>query len=80
MPRGRAARRLELLAQPLKPTRAPFYVRQPVSPGLEKTYPAAGWYWVPHGHPFAVFLAASEISAAIALTELTLRELSTAND
>lgn len=78
MPRGRAARRLELLAQPLKPTRPPFYVRLPVGPGLEKTYPAPGWYWVPTGHPFAVFLGASEVSAAIALNELTNREMSTA--
>lgn len=76
MPRGRAARRLEQLAGPLKPERLPFYVRLPVRPGLEQTYPAQGWYWVPGGHPFAVFLGASEVAASIALTRLHQREMS----
>lgn len=76
MPRGRASRRLEQLSQQLRPERAPFYVRLPVGPGLERTYPAAGWYWVPRGHPFAVFLGASELTAAFALAELLQREMS----
>jgi hypothetical protein len=38
---------------------APYYVRRPVSPGLERSFPADGWYWVPAGHHVAVFLGAS---------------------
>lgn len=71
---GRASRRLALLAEPLKPARAPFYVRLPVSPGLERTYPAAGWYWVPTGHSFAIYLGASFEVAAAELRD-QLREL-----
>lgn len=76
MARGRATRRLETFAAPLRPERAPFYVRLPVPPGLERTYPAEGWYWVPAQHTFAVFLGASEITAALALHRITAEALS----
>lgn len=56
---GRATRRLATLAKPLKPERAPYYVRRPVPPGLERQFPADGWYWVPAGHHVAVFLGGS---------------------
>lgn len=61
---GRASTRLGTLAKPLKPERTPWYVRWPVSPGLERSFPAEGWYWIPAGHPVAVYLAASFESAA----------------
>lgn len=56
--------RLEALSEPLKAEKAPYYVRRPVPPGLERQFPAEGWYWVPAGHRAAVFLGASfEIAA-----------------
>lgn len=56
--------RLQALSQPLKPEKAPYYVRRPVPPGLERQFPAEGWYWLPAGHHVAVFLGASfEIAA-----------------
>lgn len=67
MQQGRAARRLAALAGPLKPERPPYYVRLPVPPGLEKAFPAAGWYWVPNGHHTAVFLGASFEAAVVEL-------------
>ncbi len=51
--------RLERLSRPLQPRRAPWYVRLPVDPGLERTFPAAGWYWIPDGHETAVYLGSS---------------------
>lgn len=51
--------RLAELSRPLKPEKAPYYVRRPVPPGLERQFPADGWYWVPSGHHVAVYLAAS---------------------
>jgi hypothetical protein len=42
-------------------------VRRPIPPGLQSTFPADGWYWMPQGHHTVVFLAASEIDAAIEL-------------
>jgi hypothetical protein len=66
---GRAARRLAQLAASLEPERAPYYVRRPVPPGLERTFPAEGWYWVPHGHNVAVYLGASYELAYLALHE-----------
>ena len=74
MQQGRAARRLAELAAPLRPERAPYYVRLPVPPGLEQSFPAAGWYWVPAGHHFAVFLAASFEGAAVILHNLIIAE------
>jgi hypothetical protein len=70
MPQGRAARRLTDLAAPLVPERGPFYVRLPVSPGLEATYQAPGWYWVPPQHHVAVYLGASFETAAVHLYRL----------
>lgn len=70
MAAGRAARRLSALAEALQPERSPYYVRLPVSPGLEHTFPAAGWYWVPNGHPVAVYLGASFELAAVELHSL----------
>ncbi len=61
------ARRLATLAAPLRPERAPWYVRLPVSPGLEETFPAPGWYWIPHDHPVAVYLGATFELAAVSL-------------
>jgi len=56
--------RLQALSKPLKPEKAPWYVRLPVPPGLERQFPADGWYWVPAKHHVAVFLGASfEIAA-----------------
>lgn len=74
MPQGRAARRLGALAAPLSPARAPYYVRLPVSPGLESTFPAPGWYWVPEGHTNAVFLAADAVTAAVQLHHLNINQ------
>lgn len=71
MASGRAARRLAELAAPLKPGRAPFYVRPPVPPGLELAFPAPGWYWVPPGHAVAVYLAYSYAGAVVRLHQLT---------
>jgi hypothetical protein len=73
--KGRAARRLSQLAQPLDPQREPYYVRRPVPPGLERTFPAEGWYWIPSGHNYAVFLGASEVTAALELHRLIATEL-----
>lgn len=56
---GKRTRRLATLARPLKPEVPPYYVRRPVPPGLERSFPADGWYWVPAEHQVAVFLAAS---------------------
>ncbi len=67
---GKASKRLETLAAPLKPERAPWYVRRPVSPGLERSFPADGWYWIPAGHPVAVFLGGSFEIAAHELYQL----------
>jgi hypothetical protein len=69
-----AARRLAALAAPLKPEQAPFYMRPPVPPGLETTYPAPGWYWRPHGHPVAVYLGYSFELAAHTLRRLIEEE------
>lgn len=74
MQSGRAARRLEALAAPLAPERLPYYVRLPVNPGLEETFPAAGWYWIPNGHHTAVYLAASSYTAAVILHHELTRE------
>jgi hypothetical protein len=52
-----ATLRLEQLAAPLRPVKAPWYVRHPVGAGLESQFPASGWYWIPAGHQVAVFLA-----------------------
>jgi hypothetical protein len=57
---GRGSQRLARLAAPLRPEREPYYVRHPVPPGLERQFPADGWYWVPKGHVVAVYLAQSE--------------------
>jgi hypothetical protein len=59
MTEGKRTRRLAALAAPLGPEKPPYYVRRPVPPGLERSFPADGWYWVPKGHQVAVFLAAS---------------------
>ncbi len=75
---GRAQRRLEQLASPLEPARKPFYVRLPVPPGLERTFPAEGWYWVPHEHHTAVYLAATFHRAAIELDKQLVDQLHTA--
>ena len=72
--RGLAAQRLSRLAKQLRPETEPYYVRFP-PPGFEREFPAAGWYWKPAGHDHVVFLAASEISAAIALQRLIDAEL-----
>lgn len=79
MPNGRSARRLAELAAPLEPRRAPFYVRPPVPAALADTFPAPGWYWVPAGHPFAVYLAYSFAGAAVRLHQLA-RELDDQED
>lgn len=70
MPRIPAERRLGELAARLKPDQAPFYIRPPVAPGLEGTYPAPGWYWRPHGHPVAVYLGYNFEIAAVTLHRL----------
>lgn len=72
--RGHAAHRLARLAKPLRPAVDPYYMRLP-PPGLEREFPAAGWYWKPAGHDHVVFLGASEINAAIALQRIIDREL-----
>lgn len=74
MQQGRAARRLAALAAPLEPERPPYYVRLPVPPSLSDAFPAAGWYWVPHGHHVAVFLAASWDTAAVILHQLACEQ------
>jgi hypothetical protein len=48
-------------------------MRPPVAPGLEDTYPAAGWYWIPAGQITAVFLASNEPYATVVLHRLLER-------
>lgn len=56
--------RLAQVAKPLKPAKCPWYVRAAtLSPGLEATFPADGWYWVPAGFATAVYLARSSTLA-----------------
>lgn len=75
MQHGRQSRRLAELARPLRPYRAPFYVRLPVPPGLETTFPAAGWYWTPAAErPVAVFLGANVETAWMHLHRLLERQ------
>lgn len=77
MPSRAATRTAKLagLASPLRPERAPYYVRlQSVPPGLDDVFPAEGWYWVPHGHHTAVYLAATFERAAIQLDRLVRQE------
>jgi hypothetical protein len=78
MAQGRASRRLAVLAAPLAPEREPFYVRLPVAPGLETTYQAAGWYWVPRQHHTAVYLGGGFETAALALYRLNAEQERTA--
>ena len=75
---GRASNRLAVLAKPLKPEQEPWYVRQPVTPGLERSFPAEGWYWIPQGLPAAVYLGASFEIAAHELRTLIDREVEAA--
>lgn len=70
----RANDRLAQLAVPLRPVRAPWYVRHPVAAGLERQFPADGWYWIPADHQIAVFLGQSYELAAHALRTLIDRE------
>jgi hypothetical protein len=77
---GRAARRLAVLASLLEPERAPFYVRRPVPPGLQSSFPADGWYWVPHNHHVAVFAGASEVEVAVLLYRLIDERIDETND
>lgn len=48
-------------------------MRRPVPPGLERSFPADGWYWIPEGHHVAVFLAGSFELAAHELHNLIER-------
>lgn len=65
---GRATTRLRRLAAQVGAKRPPYYVRKSdIPPTLEDSFPVDGWYWVPPGHDFAVFLAANELRAAIRL-------------
>jgi hypothetical protein len=75
MPQGRATRKLAELSAPLRPERSPYYVRLPLAPGLESSFPAPGWYWVPNGHHVAVYLAYSFAAAAVQLERLIDAEL-----
>jgi hypothetical protein len=53
-----------VLAGPLRPVHAPWYVRHPVPAGIERQFPADGWYWVPSGHHVAIYLGSNyEIAA-----------------
>jgi hypothetical protein len=55
--RTSATQRLEALARPLRPERAPYFMRMKDRPvTLRRVFPAEGWYWRPRGHPVAVFL------------------------
>lgn len=65
--------KLRELAAPLKPAKAPFYVRER-PPTLAKTYPADGWYWIPQGHSFPIWLAKSYDEARDVVMELLRRE------
>lgn len=71
---GRATQRLAALGAPLRPERAPWYVRHPVPPGLERSFPADGWFWIPRGHHVAIFLGASFEIAAHELHTMVERE------
>ncbi len=74
MGRVPASERLARLALALRPEKAPYYVWLPPA-GLEDQFPAPGWYWVPQGHPYAVYLGANELNAALELRRLMDREL-----
>lgn len=68
---GRATLRLRRLAAQVGAKRSPYYVRHSdLSPVLEDAFPADGWYWVPPGHDFAVYLGANELRAAIRLHQM----------
>jgi hypothetical protein len=67
---GRATHKLARLAAPLRPERAPYFVRLPAPPGLEGTFPAQGWYWVPTGRQVVTFLAPNFELAVVCLHEL----------
>lgn len=71
--------RLAVLAAPLKPDRAPWYVwRNDVAPTLRRHFPADGWYWVPQGHGIAIYLAATYEDAVYELRTILEREAATA--
>jgi hypothetical protein len=58
MPRN--ADRLAHVAAALRPEKPPWYVRAAeLAPGLETTFPADGWYWIPRGMHTAVYLGRS---------------------
>jgi hypothetical protein len=69
--------RLAQIAAPLKPVKSPWFQRRaPV--GLEGTFPADGWYWIPNGHATAVFLGRDAGMAEYILRGLLQRELEAA--
>jgi hypothetical protein len=68
--------KLAALARPLKPERAPYYLRaenRPVT--LRRELPATGWYWRPAGHPVAVYLGRNYDEARDELVDHLRRQL-----
>ncbi|MDQ2896742.1 MAG: hypothetical protein M3Y09_14030 [Actinomycetota bacterium] len=55
--RGRSSHHhLARLAEALRPTKPPWYVRHPLAASLEASFPHDGWYWIPDGQHTAQFL------------------------
>ena len=77
---GKKTQRLERLARLLEPERMPYYVRRAgLPPGLARSFPADGWYWVPRGHHTAVYLAAGYEDAIVTLHRMIDELLDEAN-
>jgi len=67
--------KLAALAAPLAAARAPFYVRRrDLTLGLQRHFPADGWYWTPAGSPVAVWLAQTFDEAAYILRRQVERQ------
>lgn len=68
--------KLIALARALEPERAPYYLAAESRPvTLRRELPATGWYWVPHGHPVAVFLGRNYDEARDELVDQLRRQL-----
>lgn len=57
--------RLRDLAGELEPTKMPWFVTQP-----DRRTPSQGWWWVPTGQAFPIFLGHNHIVAEVQLRSL----------
>ena len=63
-------KRLALIAQPLEPTRPPWWVDQPGN-----RTPSQGWWWIPKGEKHPQFLGHNAAVAEVNLVQLQDAEL-----